>query len=98
MFDIGLCQILEVQKYSRDLYFSIKMFHINSVVKFKLVINTVLFTVTECEIQDGILKATDVESHVLVYRRELTFLDQTAISDQDFSRFVDVKKIGEVLF
>ena len=58
----------------------------------------VIFTVTECEIQDGILNATDVESHVLVYRRELTFLDETAISEENFSRYVDVKKNGEVYF
>ena len=53
---------------------------------------------TECEIQDGILNAADVESHVLVYRRELTFLDETAISEENFSRYIDVKKIGEVDF
>ena len=55
-----------------------------------------IFAVTECEIQEGILNAADVDSHVLVYRRELTMLNESAISEENFSRYIDVKKNGEV--
>ena len=55
-----------------------------------------VLAVTECEIQDGILKAEDVNAHVLVYRRQLSQLDQTALSDENASRYIDIKRDGEV--
>ena len=55
-----------------------------------------LFVVTECEIQDGILKAADVDSHVLVYRRQLSQLDETSLAEENASRYIDVKQNGEV--
>ena len=54
------------------------------------------FLVTECEIQDGILKAADVDSHVLVYRRQLNVLDESALSEENMSRYIDVRTDGEV--
>ncbi|XP_053389724.1 uncharacterized protein LOC123563616 [Mercenaria mercenaria] len=49
-------------------------------------------SVTESEIQDGILKATDVNSHCLVYKRRLRHLHGAGLNDNDTPRYIDVIK------
>ena len=51
---------------------------------------------TECEIQDGILTAKDVDRHCLVYQRKLAHLNKQQLDDTDATRFIDVKIVGEV--
>ncbi|XP_045212433.2 NACHT and WD repeat domain-containing protein 2-like [Mercenaria mercenaria] len=49
-------------------------------------------SVTESEIQDGILKATDVNSHCLVYKRRLRHLHGVGLNDKDTARYIDIIK------
>ncbi|XP_045212692.2 uncharacterized protein LOC123563752 [Mercenaria mercenaria] len=49
-------------------------------------------SVTECEIQDGILKAQDVDKHCLVYNRVFKGLDGACLQLKDAPRFKDVTK------
>ncbi|XP_052261935.1 uncharacterized protein LOC127865910 isoform X2 [Dreissena polymorpha] len=48
-------------------------------------------SVTECEIQDGILNASDVNSHCLVYKRQFNGVDDKALADAQASRFMEIK-------
>jgi hypothetical protein len=55
-----------------------------------------VFAVTESEIQDGILKATNVESNCLVYKRTLRHLSGVGINDKDTPKYIDVIKLEKV--
>ncbi|WAQ96293.1 NWD1-like protein [Mya arenaria] len=55
-------------------------------------------SVTECEIQDGILKASDVDSHCLVYKRYFKGLDDTTAGDKNASRYMDVQTTDKGVF
>ena len=46
-----------------------------------------MFTVTECEIEHGILTARDVNSHCLFFQRQFQYLDKSAVEDKDAKRF-----------
>lgn len=55
------------------------------------------FAVTECEIQDGILKTDDVNKHCLVYKRRFKLLSDALLSLKDIPRFIDVIKTDKVV-
>lgn len=51
---------------------------------------------TECEIQEGILKANNVNKHCLVYKRHLNEFEGLGLQLKDAPRFIDVVKTEKV--
>ncbi|XP_052783963.1 uncharacterized protein LOC128219861 isoform X2 [Mya arenaria] len=49
-------------------------------------------SVTESEIQNGIVKASDVDLHCLVYKRYINDLDDKTAGDKNAPRYIDVQK------
>jgi len=52
--------------------------------------------VTELEIQDGIMKAKNINDHCLVYRRVFRDLTNNSLVHTLAPRFIDVAKTPEV--
>lgn len=56
------------------------------------VLKCIFISVTESEIQEGIMKASEVDSHCLVYKRELRHLHDIGLNDNVAQRYIDITK------